>query len=206
MTMHPEPTRPLDSAVPDRQLDVPSRLAALRQRRGWTLQQASAQTGVSASALSKIERNELSPTVATLQRIARGYAIDVVDLLSDPEAPETLQRSLAGRRSVTRANAGTPYASNSCANALLCADLLDKRMTPIHSRVTARDTSDYDVWPSSDAEIFLMVLRGQMVVHSQIYAPLTLGPGDSLYYDASTPHVWTSTGPEDAEVVWVISG
>lgn len=206
MTMHPEPTRPVEAAARERPLDVAARMAALRQERNWTLQQASRHTGVSASALSKIERNELSPTIATLQRIARGYAIDVLDLLSDPQQASDPQRSLAGRRSVTRANAGRSYASNSCANMLLCADLLDKRMTPIHTRVTARDTSDYDVWPCSDAEIFLMVLRGKMEVHSEIYAPLTLNPGDSLYYDASTPHVWTSTGPEDAEVVWVISG
>ena len=184
-----------------RPLDIGARLSALRQARSWTLQQASSETGVSASAISKIERNDLSPTVSTLQRLARGYSVDVLDLLNGHEG----QRSLAGRRSVTRANAGRPYSSNSCDNFILCGDLLDKRMTPIRTRVTARSTSEYDVWPTSDTEIFLTVLKGVMVVHSGIYAPLTLHPGDSLYYDASSPHVWTTEGEEDAEVIWVIA-
>lgn len=182
-------------------LDIGARLSQLRHDKGWTLQQASRRTGVSASALSKIERNELSPTISTVQRVARGYGLDVVALLNEKDA----SRSLAGRRSVTRSNEGRPYLSNSCANALLCADLLDKRMTPIRSRVTARSPDDYGSWPVNDAEIFVTVIKGVMVVHSQIYEPLTLNQGDSLYYDASSPHVWTSEGPEDAEVIWVIT-
>lgn len=182
-------------------IDLGARLAQLRQKRGWTLQQASQQTGVSASALSKIERDELSPTIATVQRIARGYGMDVADLLSEKEAA----RNVAGRRSVTRANEGRPYHSHSCANALLCADLINKKMTPIRSRVTARTPSDYASWPVSDAEIFVTVVKGTVIVHSQVYEPLTLNTGDSLYYDASTPHIWLSEGPEDAEVIWVIA-
>ena len=189
----------VETAVPD--LDIGARLAQLRQQQGWTLQQASKRTGVSASALSKIERNELSPTISTLQRVARGYELDVVALLNDREA----SRSLPGRRSVTRTNEGRPYQSNSCANTMLCADLLDKRMTPIRTRVTARSPEEYRSWPVSDAEIFVTVIKGTMVVHSQIYEPLILNAGDSLYYDAGTPHIWTSEGPEDAEVIWVIS-
>lgn len=182
-------------------LDLGARLSQLRQERNWTLHQASRHTGVSASALSKIERNELSPTIATVQRVARGYGIELVELLNDKEQA----RSLAGRRSVTRASEGRLYQSNSCTNFLLCADLLYKKMTPIRSRVTARSPSDYASWPVNDAEIFLTVAKGTMIVHSQIYEPLTLQTGDSLYYDASTPHIWLSDGLEDAEVVWVIA-
>lgn len=189
----------VETAAPG--LDIGARLAQLRQQQGWTLQQASKRTGVSASALSKIERNELSPTISTLQRVAHGYELDVVALLNDREA----SRSLPGRRSVTRADEGRPYQSNSCANTVLCADLLDKRMTPIRTRVTARSPDEYRSWPVSDAEIFVTVIKGTMVVHSQIYEPLILNAGDSLYYDAGSPHIWTSQGPEDAEVIWVIS-
>ncbi len=197
----PELAADLPDIAAQPELDLGARLSQLRQQRGWTLQQASRHTGVSASALSKIERNELSPTIATVQRVARGYGMDVVDLLNEKEPA----RSLAGRRSVTRASDGRPYQSNSCANTLLCADLLDKKMTPIRSRVTARSAADYGSWPVSDAEIFVTVVKGTMIVHSQIYEPLTLNTGDSLYYDASTPHIWLSEGPEDAEVIWVIA-
>jgi transcriptional regulator with XRE-family HTH domain len=199
------PTETTETEAPEQaagpSLDIGARLFQLRQDKGWTLQQASRRTGVSASALSKIERNELSPTISTVQRVARGYGLDLLALLNEKDT----SRSLAGRRSVTRSDEGRPYQSNSCANALLCSDLLDKRMTPIRTRVTARSPEDYGSWPVNDAEIFVTVTRGTMVVHSQIYEPLALHQGDSLYYDASSPHVWTSEGPEDAEVIWVIT-
>jgi mannose-6-phosphate isomerase-like protein (cupin superfamily) len=79
-------------------------------------------------------------------------------------------------------------------------------MTPIRTKVTARSPSDYGSWPVSEAEIFMMVLTGTLVVHSEIYEPLVLNEGDSLYYDASSPHIWVSQGPRDAEVIWVIGG
>ena len=133
----------LDPDIPSPSVNIGIRLGQLRQQHGWTLEQASKHTGVSASALSKIERNELSPTIATLQRIARGYDIYLAALLDEREAT----RSLPGRRSVTRANGGRPYRSNSCANTLLCSDLLDKRMTPVRTRVTARSPDAYRSWP-----------------------------------------------------------
>lgn len=184
-----------------RTLDIGQRVAALRQERGWTLQQASASTGVSVSALSKIERNELSPTVSTLQRLASGFGMDVVTLIDIQDGG----RSLAGRRAITRANEGRTYQSNSCNNEVLCADLREKRMTPIRTRVTARSPEDYGSWPVSDTEIFVTVISGTMIVHSEIYEPVRLNRGDCMYYDASTPHVWTSDGDEDAVVVWVMT-
>lgn len=50
----------------DGELDLGVRLKNLRKRLGLTLQQAADRTGVGVSTLSKIERNELSPTVTTL--------------------------------------------------------------------------------------------------------------------------------------------
>ncbi|WP_033066939.1 helix-turn-helix domain-containing protein [Thalassospira australica] len=181
--------------------EIGPRLHQLRKGRGWTLQDASKASGISASAFSKIERGELSPTISTIQRIARGFEMDVLSLLSDPDE----QPTLLGRRSVTRVNEGKPHLSGNCDNQLLCADLKNKRMTPIRTRVVARDVEEYDVWPKTDAEIYMTVLSGTVVVHSKIYEPLELHEGDSMYYDASAEHVWTREGPEEAIVLWVLT-
>lgn len=50
-------------------------LKALRQSRGWSLAQAAEETGVSKAMLGQIERNESSPTVATLWKIATGFNV-----------------------------------------------------------------------------------------------------------------------------------
>lgn len=192
---------PAAFASPPAKIDVGARLQALRKERGWTLQQASKHSGVSTSAFSKIERSELSPTISTMQRIANGFGMDVLTMLSDPVEPP----SLLGRRSVTRAGMGQPHLSGSCENKLLCSDLKNKRITPILTKVVARSPDEYKVWPKSDAEIYIWVLKGTVVIHSKLYEPLELGEGDSMYYDANTEHVWTSKGPEDAQVLWVLT-
>ena len=70
--------------------------------------------------------------------------------------------------------------------------------------MTARSPDEYLAWAKSDAEIFVTVLDGTLVVHSRLYEPLELNKGDSVYYDATTEHTWTSKGPADAVVLWVL--
>jgi transcriptional regulator with XRE-family HTH domain len=190
-------TRPGDGT----ETTVSERVVALRKERGLTLQECARLSGVAASTLSKIERNELSPTISTLQKIAGGFELEVTEFLSNARPAGSGQ----GRRAVSRAGEGKPHTSVTCANFLLCNDLKYKRMVPIRTRVTARSVEEYQVWAKSDAEIFLSIVSGTMLLHSKIYEPLELGPGDSVYYDASSEHCWTTAGDEDAEVIWVMT-
>ncbi|MDR6104629.1 transcriptional regulator with XRE-family HTH domain [Agrobacterium larrymoorei] len=182
-------------------VDIGARLYDIRKGRKLTLQDISRATGVSASAFSKIERNELSPTIGTLQRIAQGLGVDMMELLSD----QSSNQQTYGRRSITRAGDGKQHDSNTCANTLLCSDLRNKKMTPILTYVSARSPDDYKAWAKSEAEIFLTVLEGTLVVHSRIYEPLVLSTGDSYYYDANVEHAWTSASEKDAKVLWVLA-
>nr|WP_319512869.1 XRE family transcriptional regulator [uncultured Cohaesibacter sp.] len=179
---------------------IAERIVSIRKDLKMTLQECSKLSGVAVSTLSKIERCELSPTISTLQKIAAGFSLELTELL-------TPSRSVyaPGRRAVSRSGYGRSHSSNSCDNILLCSELKNKRMIPIRTKVTARSTDDYKDWPKSDAEIYLFVLSGSCVVHSRDYEPLVLEPGDSVYYDASSEHCWTSIGDRDAEVMWVMS-
>src|SRR6185312_8102298 len=48
-------------------------LKELRRERGWSLDKTAEKTGVSKAMLGQIEREESSPTVATLWKIASGF-------------------------------------------------------------------------------------------------------------------------------------
>jgi len=56
-------------------------LRTLRRDRGWSLDRAAAETGVSKAMLGQIERGESSPTVATLWKLADGFQASMSSLL-----------------------------------------------------------------------------------------------------------------------------
>ncbi|KTD07528.1 helix-turn-helix domain-containing protein [Legionella jamestowniensis] len=58
-------------------------LKALRQQRGWSLNKAATETGVSKAMLGQIERQESSPTVAILWKIATGFHVSFSTFLAE---------------------------------------------------------------------------------------------------------------------------
>ncbi|CAB3635309.1 hypothetical protein LMG3431_01490 [Achromobacter pestifer] len=88
----------------NKQSALAQRLRALRQERDWTLKQAAAATGVSASTLSKIENSLLSPTYDNLIKIAAGLDLDVAELFIASDA-----HMGTGRRSLSRQGEGRQY-------------------------------------------------------------------------------------------------
>lgn len=65
---------------------ISSTLKALRRARGWSLDKAAEETGVSKAMLGQIEREESSPTIATLWKIASGFNTSFSSFIEDTHA------------------------------------------------------------------------------------------------------------------------
>ena len=63
----------MQKTIQDPPYYLPAALRALRAARGWSLDKAATETGVSKAMLGQIERGESSPTIATLWKIASGF-------------------------------------------------------------------------------------------------------------------------------------
>jgi transcriptional regulator with XRE-family HTH domain len=183
--------------------DVPQslgpRLKALRRTRGWTLEAASERTGLAKSTLSKIENGRMSPTVEVLLKLSQGFGVDLAGLFGEAGPA-------AAARSLTRAGAGPRHETRSYSHELLGADLAEKRITPVRARVKARTLLDYGPLDQHEGQQFLLVLSGTVTMHFAGEAPFRLAIGDSLYFDARTPHAVLSDGPLEAEILWIHAG
>lgn len=74
--------------------ELAARLAAARAARRWSLAELASRSGVSKAMLSKIERNETSPTASILLRIAGAFDMTLAELLTrSPEESRRLQRA-----------------------------------------------------------------------------------------------------------------
>lgn len=180
------------------EIDIGSRIKQFRKRAKLTLNQASERTGVAISTLSKIERGELSPTLGTLQRVAKGLSFDISSLFAPPLRPER-----AARQATTRAGEGRHYSTAVASHLCLSTELASKKMLPFRTTVLARSTSDYDGWIYHPGENFMFVLSGTVLFYSEFYEPVELNVGDSFYYDGSMGHFTVAKGEEKTEILWI---
>jgi len=82
--------------------DVGRRIRALREDRGLSLRLLAERAGLSTNAISKIERGENSPTVASLHKLATALSVPITDLF-DPVREQTSILVRRGQRPCSRA-------------------------------------------------------------------------------------------------------
>ncbi|MDH2346076.1 XRE family transcriptional regulator [Bradyrhizobium sp. SSUT18] len=190
-----------DAAPAEANDDLGHRLKRVRTDKGWTLKEVSERTGVARSTLSKIENGQMSPTYDVLQKITRGIDLDIVELFD-----QRRQNAPVGRRSVTRSGEGKPHRTGTYDFEVLATDLSQKHILPFKARIRARRLDEFPGWVRHEGEEFLCVLSGSVQVFTEFYAPVTLGVGDSTYFDSKMGHAVVSLSKEDAEVIWICTG
>jgi transcriptional regulator with XRE-family HTH domain len=183
-----KPTKPIARAAApssgDRTaaLGFGERIRALRKTAGLTLDEVSTRSGVSRAALSKIERDEMSPTYDSLLKLARGLGTEIAMLVSG-RAPA------GGGCDVTRAGEGAEHrADRRFVSRLLAPNLPDRTLHAFVTEVRALKLEDYGPWDRHHSEDFLHVLEGTLMLHLQGREPIELRRGDSLQMDGRVAH------------------
>lgn len=178
-------------------------MRGLRSRKGWTLKEMSAQTGIPVSTLSKVEHDRLTLTYDKLYELSRKLGMRMSELFAeeseDPVAP-TARRSLGDLQNALRVE--TPNYDYH----YLCAELRRKRMIPVIARIRARSARQFGNLSHHSGEEFSYVLKGSVVITTEFYDPVTLHEGQSIYFDSSMGHAYLSAeGCEEALVLTVMS-
>src|SRR5205823_12082357 len=180
-----------DRAPAAEQLSPPSRaLRNVRMAQGLSLRALSARAGLPYSTLSKLENGKMALTYDKIVRLAQALNVDIKDIVAAEQAPAPVA---VGRRSVTRAGEELEAESERHAHHYPAADLLGKMMIPIIIDVQARSVEELGGIVRHAGEEYLYVLSGTMELHSDLYAPLPLGPGDSVYFDSGMAHGYVRT-------------
>jgi transcriptional regulator with XRE-family HTH domain len=186
-------------------LPAPSRaIRDVRMAQGLSLRALSARAGLPYSTLSKLENGKMALTYDKLIRLAQALNVDLKEILATPD--ERSAPIAVGRRSITRAGEALDADSEKHVHHYPAADLLGKMMIPIIIDVQARSVDELGGLVRHGGEEYLYVLRGSMELHSDLYAPLTLGPGDSVYFDSGMAHGYVRTSDEPCTVLAVCAG
>jgi transcriptional regulator with XRE-family HTH domain len=172
-------------------LDVGARLRAVREGRGMSQRTLARQAGVTNAAISLIERNRTSPSVASLKRILQGLDLTLGEFFAVDLPPRD--------QIFFRADDLTRLAEGKVSFRQVGADLRGRRIQILHERYApGADTGETML--RHEAEEGGVVLRGRIEV-TVGHERRVLGPGDAYYFDSRWPHRFRNIGPEECEII-----
>jgi transcriptional regulator with XRE-family HTH domain len=179
----------------------------VRQRNGWTLRQMSREVGIPLSTLAKVEADKLSLTYDKLQQFTARLGLSMAEFLAqvEPGRQDAPAPQVIGRRSLTSSENSVRISTPNYDYQYLCADLRDKRMVPIITRIRANDIKTFGEPVRHQGEEFIYVLEGKIEVHLQFYTPVVLETGQGIYIDSSMGHAYVAKDCESALVLGVCS-
>ena len=176
-------------------VNVGSRLAALRQERNLSIRALARASGLSANALSMIERGRTSPSVSTLYRLAEALQVPVTAFFRLDASREKIVFCKANERT------HLPFSRGLWEG--LGGERFIGRVEPFMLTLEAGASSGPHGMLHSGHE-FVLCLRGQLeyLVEGQHFL---LEPGDSLLFAAQMGHRWRNPGSVVTNALIVLS-
>jgi len=181
-------------------------LKTLRLKRRWTLADVSERTGLPVSTLSKIENGRTSLTYDKLARLSRGLDVDIGALFAQRDPVEAPAEPVTGRRSITRGGDGEAIETEVYGHLYPASDLLNKRFVPLIAELKARTLAEFGELIRHPGEEYAFVLEGEAELHTDLYAPVRLAAGDSIYFDSGMGHAYLRVSEGPCRVLSICSG
>lgn len=171
-----------------------ARLRELRVRRELSVRTLAKRTGFSPSFISQMEADAVSPSLASLERIAGELGVTLGQLFTSLEsAPRTV---------VHRAERQSYESVWSRSIVEVLADAVPgRKMSAVQVTVTPGGASGRRAAPSPH-DTFALVLSGALVLTTE-EGSVELGEGDAAYILEGTAFSWENRGEEPAELLVV---
>jgi transcriptional regulator with XRE-family HTH domain len=177
------------------ELQLGPRIRALRQARNITLRELAERAGVTESFLSQVEREVASPSIASVQRIARALDLAIAELFTE-EAP----RGRVVRRSERRRIA---YPGLRAIDEFLTSDMAARLQVILSTIEPGGGTGEEPYAHDSDEEV-VIVLSGQLELWVADEHHL-LEEGDSITYSSRLPHRNVNSSDRQALVLFCLT-
>jgi transcriptional regulator with XRE-family HTH domain len=187
--MRPVPVSPTSGGA-----RIGARLRAARKARGFTLEQLAAVSGLTKGFLSRVERDETSPSVASLITLCEVMSIEVGSLFTAPEV------ALVRRETAPAINLG-----GSGVNERLMTPRGQAHLQLVHTTAQPGASGGAELYTLNCEVEVLYILKGSIdLVLADRKQRLTAG--DALTFPGREPHTWENTSKTRvAEMVWILS-
>jgi len=177
-------------------IDVAKSLRELREARGISMRTLATKSGLSANALSMIERGKTSPSVSTLYKLADALGVSITAFFG----AETEKKQIVFLKSDERTR--MPFTRG--VFEALGGEQFSGRVEPFMLTLESGSSSGPHNIVHSGHE-FVFCLRGQLEYHVE-KSIFLLSPGDSLLFASKLQHRWKNPSRNVTNALVVISG
>lgn len=183
----------MSPAVQPVEREVGRRIREARERRGLSLKALAERCGLSLNAISRIERGESSPTVASLHRLASALELPITDFFRPPGSDSTV---------LVRAGERPRIEGPGLLLESLGSGLPGQRIEPFLMTLQVGAASGPRGVVHTGEE-FAFCLEGSVEYHigQTVYR---LEMGDSVLFRADLPHLCRNREPVPARVLFVM--
>jgi quercetin dioxygenase-like cupin family protein/DNA-binding XRE family transcriptional regulator len=191
---NPDPSTASPISEVSTEMVVGLKIRELRNDRGFSLRTIAELSGLNINTLSLIENGKTSPSVSTLQQLAKALTVPITAFFeSEPISQHVVFTPHAKRPSTTF---GNTHMEN------LGKDLCDNVVQPFVVTIEPGAGSGDQLIVHTGHE-FVYCLSGK-VCYTIDQMDYPLEPGDSLVFEAHLPHRWENCCAEKAQLILVL--
>jgi transcriptional regulator with XRE-family HTH domain len=190
-------------------------IRAARERRGMSLRELARRVEVSPSFVSQIELGKANPSVGTLYSLVSVLGTTLDDLIGEPptdSGPELVDTSAADGSPDAWPRVDVPVQPATGRQRVEMSGVAWERLTHDHDPYVDFLHVEYAPGSSSCAPDQLMrhggreyghLVRGRLDVQVG-FETYSLGPGDSIHFDSTTPHRLSNPYDQPCTAVWFV--
>jgi transcriptional regulator with XRE-family HTH domain len=175
--------------------EIGSKVAKARAERGWSLAQLAERAGLSTAAVHKIEKSGMTPTIASLMKVAAALGKSVGYFVEEVEATRPVTVIRADERSrLYTSKQGLELQNISGRYGPFWVAGAEAHLEPL---------ADSGPEPMSHpGEELVLLLDGRMTftIDGESY---DLDAGDSIHFRTVRPHSWANPDPRPARAIWL---
>ncbi len=173
---------------------IGSRIRRARLAKGLTLKAVAAASALTQGYLSKVERDQVSPSVASLVAICGVVGLRVGDLFDPP--PSAIVRAGEGARINFGAEGADEYVITPGNQAQI--EVIQSLIEPGGTGGATQYVLDCDI-----EFVFVISGRLEILMGDEVFA---LGAGDAMTIIGRQPHTWrNSSADNECQVIWVLA-
>lgn len=174
-------------------MDVGARLKSLRLIKNISQRELAKRAGVTNSTVSMIEKNSVSPSISSLQKVLNGIPISIVEFFSEGFPEEQMQQIVYSQEELMNIGAGD-IAMN-----LVGKSYPHRQMTfLVETYPPNTDTGNEMLQNDSEEAGYILEGKIELTVGNDIYI---LQQSDSYYFDNNKPHRFRNIFDETCKIV-----